>query len=128
MLVFDIFHSSFFAILHYVSIGISYFRHYFYPTFLPFDVFSFRHFLPFDVLSVNVLSNATFCSSTFFTVGFFYFDILSVNHLVLYKSSHHTLGCVCTVGATPFARRRRKMRFLESETQEPDLLLIRRFF
>ncbi len=56
----------------------------------PFDVLSFRRFLLFDVFSVNLLSHSTFGPSTFcpirclvrrhfFTVGVFYFDILSVN-------------------------------------------------
>jgi hypothetical protein len=53
-------------------------------SFVPFDVLSFRRFLPFDILSINILSNSTFCLSTFFTVGVFYFDILSVNSSFLY--------------------------------------------
>ncbi len=47
----------------------------------PFDNLFFQCFLPFNVFSVNVLSHSTFCPSTFFTVGIFYFNILSVNHV-----------------------------------------------
>jgi hypothetical protein len=50
------------------------FWHYF-----PFDVVSFRHFLLFNVFTIDLLSHLTFCPPTFFTVGVFYFDILSVN-------------------------------------------------
>ncbi len=51
------------------------FHHY-----LPFNVLYFRCFLLFDVLSVDLFSHSTFCPLTFFVVGVFYFDILSVNH------------------------------------------------
>jgi hypothetical protein len=47
--------------------------------YLPSNVLSFRRFLLFDVFSVDLLSYSTFCLSTFFTVGVFYFNILSVN-------------------------------------------------
>ncbi len=56
------------------------FRHY-----LPFDIFSFRRFLPFNIFPVDLLSHSTFCPSTFFfTIGVFYFDILSVYRKYLY--------------------------------------------
>ncbi len=37
-------------------------------------------FVPFDVFSINLLSHLTFYPSRFFTDGFVYFDVLSVNH------------------------------------------------
>jgi hypothetical protein len=41
--------------------------------------FTIGHFSLFDVFSVDLLSHSTFCPSTFFAVGVFYFDFLSVN-------------------------------------------------
>jgi hypothetical protein len=60
-------------------------RHYFpfvimsHSAFITFDIISIQHFLPFDILSFGILSNSTFCPSAFFTVGVFYFNILSLN-------------------------------------------------
>jgi hypothetical protein len=48
-------------------------------TFFPFDVLSQSAFFPFYVFSHSVFCLSTFCPSTFFTVGVFYFGILSVN-------------------------------------------------
>jgi hypothetical protein len=54
-------------------------------AYYPFDVFSSRCFILFDLLSQStffpfvVVSHSAFCPSTFFIVGVFYFDILSVN-------------------------------------------------
>ncbi len=87
-------HSAFvtfdiFTIRHFVPIGISYFRH---STFCPirrfvlFDVLSYSTFCPFDVFYHSTYCHSTFCPirhfvlRIFFTVGVFYFDILSVNH------------------------------------------------
>ncbi len=53
--------------------------------FVPFDILSFQRFLPFNILSVDILSNSMYCPSTFFIVGVFYFDILSVNRPAAFR-------------------------------------------
>jgi hypothetical protein len=46
-----------------------------------FYVLSQSALFPFDVLSHSAFFLPTFCPSTFFTVGVFYFEVLSVNPL-----------------------------------------------
>jgi hypothetical protein len=78
------FPSKFFSIRHYVPFGIFFtFVLMSFNRFVPFDVLSFRRFLSFNVFSVDLLSNSTFCPSTFFTVGVFYLDVSSVNRILL---------------------------------------------
>ncbi len=53
-------------------------------NYLPLDILSFQRFFYYsDVFSVDLLSHSPFRPSTFFTVGVFYFNILSVNLTVL---------------------------------------------
>jgi hypothetical protein len=47
--------------------------------FYTFDFLSQSAIFPFNVLSHSAFFLSTFCPSTFFTVGVFYFDVLSVN-------------------------------------------------
>jgi hypothetical protein len=58
----------------FITFVLTAFRHH-----LPFDVLCFRRFLLFNIFSTDLLSHSMFCPLTFFTVGVFYFDILSVN-------------------------------------------------
>ncbi len=46
----------------------------------PFDIMSSRRFVPFDVFSFDLCPIRRFVRGHFFTVGIFYFDLLSVNH------------------------------------------------
>ncbi len=98
------------SIRHYVSFGIYYFRPYVLSSlqYLPYDVLSHSVFITFDLLS-----HLTFCPSTFFTFGVFYFDMLSVNDIyevglvqlnweyVMLSRQHPTPG---SISAAPLLR------------------------
>ncbi len=83
-----------------------------YSTFITFEILSFPHYLAFDVLSfrrlllfkVKLLTRSTFCPSTFFTLSFFYFDVLSASLLYSIWSQYKSLlfAVLCCLGTKPF--------------------------
>ncbi len=73
-----------FSIWHFVPFGLLS-----RSTLVPFDVLSHSAFFPFDVLSHSVFCLLTFCRSTFCPFGVCYFDILSVNHIIIIGGHRH---------------------------------------
>ncbi len=95
----------FFPIWHYVPFGISYFRHYFHSTFLPFDIMSQSAFLTFDIISIWHFTIRRFVLPTFLTIWHFVcrhfvqFDVLSFD--VFYRQRfllQHLVGEPYTQG------------------------------
>ncbi len=76
----------------------------YYLTFFPYNVLSQSAFFPFDVMSHSAFFLSTFCPSTFFTVGVFYFDVLLVNwmhttHMLAAHCMHACHSHACTYTA-----------------------------
>ncbi len=83
----------------------------YYSTFCPSWRFFIRRFVPlkffpFDVLSHSAFCLSMFCPSTFLTVSFFYFDILSVNPVIntcLHPYQHPSWSACIAASANLYA-------------------------